>query len=79
MWTVTFWKAVGERAIFTMAEVLLPLIVASRLDLIDWVVTFWVVISAGVAAVLKGILAARIGNDSPSFNSAEALNHPEQT
>ena len=76
MWTMTFWKAVAERAIFTMVEVLIPLLAASRLDLIDWVTTFWVVISAGALAVLKGVLAANVGNAGPSLGP-EALVHKE--
>lgn len=78
MWTVRFWQAVAERSIFTMIEVLLPLLAATRLDLVDWTTTFWVVLSAGAIAVLKGVLAARVGNDAPSFTSVEKLAHPEE-
>lgn len=75
MWKLEFWKAVAERAIFTMAEVLIPLIAATRLDLIGWGPTFWIVVTAGVLSVLKGMLAARVGNSGPSLTSAESLSY----
>lgn len=77
MWTITFWKAVAERAIFTIVEVLIPLIAATRLDLIDWQATLWIAATAGALAVLKGVLAARVGNAGPSLGP-EQLVHPGQ-
>jgi len=75
MWTLVFWKAVAERAFFTMVEVLLPMLAATRLDLVDWVTTFWVVLSAGAIAVLKGVLAARVGNAGPSLGPETLVTH----
>jgi hypothetical protein len=76
MWTVTFWKAITERAVFTMVEVLVPMLVLTRIDMLDWAATFWVVTSAGVLALLKGLLASRVGSDGPSMISAEKLAPP---
>lgn len=73
MWTLKFWKATAERAIFTVVEVLIPLLLANRIDLIDWATTFWIAATAGVLAVLKAVLAARVGNNGPSLTSTEEL------
>jgi hypothetical protein len=75
MWTLVFWKAVGERVIFTMIEVLIPMIAATRLDLVDWPTTGWIVLTAGALALLKGVLAARVGNPGPSLTT-ETLVQP---
>ena len=77
MWTVAFWKATAERTIMTMVEVLIPLIGATTLNLIDWVATLWIVVTAGALALLKSVLAARVGNNGPSLTSAESLVHKE--
>jgi hypothetical protein len=73
MWTAAFAKALAERVIFTMVEVLIPMLVLTRIDMLDWAATFWVVISAGVLAVCKGLLAARVGSTGPSMTSVEVL------
>jgi hypothetical protein len=44
--------------------------------MLDWAATFWVVTSAGVLALLKGLLASRVGSDGPSMISAEKLAPP---
>ena len=73
MWTVVFWKATAERVVSTVVQTLIPTVAATRLDLIDWVTTSWIVAGAGVLSLLKAIVAANVGNSGPSLTSAEKL------
>jgi len=73
MWTVAFWKATAERVISTVVQTLIPTVAATRLDLIDWVTTSWIVAGAGVLSLLKAIVAANVGNSGPSLTSVEKL------
>lgn len=73
MWTAVFWKATAARAISTIVQVLIPLLVANRIDVIDPKATAWIAATAGVLSVLKALVAARVGNDGPSLISVESL------
>ena len=64
MWTKEFWKTSLERAIRTLAQVLLSMIVVGEtgfLD-VDWVQALSVAGLAAVASVLMSIGATGIGD-----------------
>ena len=64
MWSVEFWKSAGERALRTLAQVLLSLIVVGEtgfLD-VDWVQAGSVAGLAALASVLMSIGATGLGD-----------------
>jgi hypothetical protein len=74
MWTVKFWKSAVERAIRTVAQVLLSLIVVGEtgfLD-VDWMQAASVAGLSGLASILMSIVATGIGDhESSSFVKGE--------
>lgn len=70
MWSKCFWKSTAERAIRTVAQVLLSLIVVGETGLldVDWLQAFSVAGLAAVASVLMSVIATEVGDkDTPSF------------
>jgi len=64
MWTLDFWRSTAERALRTLAQVLLSMIVVGEtgfLD-VDWVQALSVAGLAAVASVLMSIGATGIGD-----------------
>ena len=64
MWSVEFWRSAGERALRTLAQVLLSLIVVGEtgfLD-VDWVQAGSVAGLAALASVLISIGATGLGD-----------------
>ena len=64
MWTLDFWRSTAERALRTLAQVLLSMIVVGEtgfLD-VDWVQALSVAGLAVVASVLMSIGATGIGD-----------------
>ena len=64
MWTLDFWRTSAERALRTLAQVLLSMIVVGEtgfLD-VDWVQALSVAGLAAVASVLMSIGATGIGD-----------------
>ncbi|QIS38600.1 holin [Clavibacter capsici] len=73
MFTVPFWKAAGERAIKTFAQVLLAAIVVGQtgfLDL-DWAGVGSVAGVAALASVLTSIVSDKVGSNGPSLAGEE--------
>ena len=75
MWTVTFWKAVAERALKTFAQAAGALLLAAGTGLLDadWV---GVVSGSGMAAllsVLTSIATAAMTDGSPSLGNVEEV------
>jgi len=64
MWSVEFWKSAGERALRTLAQVLLSLIVVGETGFLDvvWVQAGSVAGLAALASVLMSIGATGLGD-----------------
>lgn len=75
MWSGKFWRSALERAIRTVAQVLLSLIVVGEtgfLD-IDWAQTASVAALSGLASILMSIVATGVGDhESSSFVKGES-------
>ena len=69
MWSHTFWVAVAERSIKTVAQTAAALLVGNGTGLLDtdWRGVLSVALMAGVVSVLTSIGSATVGNDSPSL------------
>lgn len=69
MWSHTFWVAVSERALKTVAQSAAALLVGNGAGLldVDWVDVWSVSALAGVISVLTSIGSATVGNDGPSL------------
>ena len=75
MWTRAFWKATAERAIATAAQAALLIVGAEQLNVVSvsWAEVGGFAAGGAVLAVLKSLVAANVGNGSPSLTSAERL------
>lgn len=64
MWSVEFWKSAGERALRTLAQVLLSLIVVGETGFmdVDWVQAGSVAGLAALASVLMSVVATGVGD-----------------
>ena len=74
MWTVEFWKSVGERALRTFAQVLLSMIVVGETGFmdVDWVQAGSVAGLAALASVLMSVVATGVGDKgSPAFGRGD--------
>ena len=68
MWTLDFWRSSAERALRTLAQVLLSMIVVGEtgfLD-VDWIQAASVAGLAAVASVLMSIVATGVGDKGTS-------------
>jgi len=79
VWTAAFWKAAGERAIRTVAQVVLgfvgavPVVLDRNLFDFNWNVVASVAVVAGIVSVLTSIVTTGVGTNGPSMTSAEHL------
>lgn len=82
MYTTEFWKATFERALATIAQTALGVWAASEvtgLDQIDLAATLSAAGFAGLASVLKGVIAATTGGTpGPGFGDAETTVRDDQ-
>lgn len=69
MWSVEFWKATAERAVFTFAQALLAILIIGATDLLSapWTSALSTAGLAALLAVLKCIAANGIGTPGPSL------------
>ena len=69
MWTVSFWKGAGERALRTFAQTLVALIGVGSVSIVTlpWGEVLAVSATAAVLSVLTSIVASGVGEDGPSF------------
>lgn len=69
MWSHTYWIAVTERAVKTVAQTAAALLVGSGAGLldVDWVSVVSVSGLAGLVSVLTSIGSGYVGNDGPSL------------
>lgn len=78
MWTLTFWRAVAERALKTAAQTAIATIgTTAAFDEVDWRVIGSVVLLATIASVLTSIATAATTDGSPSLNGSEALQYEQ--
>ncbi len=63
MWTASFWRNAGERAVKTFAQATLALLTGDGLDLLDinWGDVLGVGALAAIASVLTSIVSAPFG------------------
>jgi len=73
VWTVEFWRAVAERAIWTFAQTLLGVLTISATGLLDtsWVAALSTAGMAALLAVLKSITANYVTGNGPSLGGDE--------
>lgn len=80
MFTKAFWKAAGERAAKTAAQVALTLFIvngaAVPFDEVNWPVNGWIILVSTIASVLTSIVSAKATDGSPSLTT-EHLDHVE--
>jgi hypothetical protein len=64
MWNLAFWKTAAERALRTLAQVLLSLIVVGETGFmdVDWIQALSVAGLAALASILMSIVATGIGD-----------------
>ena len=69
MFTVSFWKAAGERAVKTAAQSLIAVLAVGQTNVltVDWVQAFAVAATATLLSLLSSIASAGIGNTGPSL------------
>jgi hypothetical protein len=75
MWTDSFWRAAGERAIRTVAQTAAALLGTDAVNIIDvdWAGIAGVSVTAGVLSILTSIAASEVGAPGPSFGAEEEL------
>lgn len=75
MFTIEFWKATGERALWTFAQAALAVITVDGLGFADinWINLASVAGVAAVASVLKSIIVNGITGTGPAITSAEQV------
>lgn len=75
IWTGAWWKAVGERAISTAAQVIVAGWGTSALP--DVSLPWWSLpvmgLAAGALSILKSVAASQSGNGSPSLTNSETV------
>jgi len=71
MWTASFWRAVAERAIKTLAQSLLAMLAVGQTTIltVDWQQVTAVALTATLLSVLSSIVSAGMGNTGPSLAS----------
>lgn len=74
MWSLEFWRSALERAVRTLAQVLLSMIVVGEsgfLD-VDWVQAGSVAGVAALASVLTSVVASGVGDKgTPAFGRGD--------
>jgi hypothetical protein len=78
VWTVEFWKAVAERAVWTFAQALLGILTIGATGLLStpWLPTLSAAGVAALVAVLKAITANYVTGNGPSLGSSEHVTIP---
>ena len=71
MWTASYWRAVAERAIKTLAQSLIAVLAVGQTTIltVDWKQAAAVAVTATVLSVLSSLASASIGNTGPSLAS----------
>lgn len=75
IWTLNFWKATGERALWTVAQAGFATVGATPIAFgeVDWALAGSIAATAGVVSVLKSIVVNGITQDGPSITKAEEV------
>ena len=75
MWTLTFWKAVFERAFKTFCQGAVALLIGDGIGITDvnWLSVASIAGLAAIVSVLTSIATAGATDGSPSLTSAEKL------
>lgn len=75
MWTLTFWKAVVERAIKTFAQAAAAMLIGDGIGLLDinWLSVGSVAGLATVVSILTSVATAGLSDGNPSVASVEKL------
>lgn len=75
MFTIDFWKAAGERALWTFAQSALATIGvgAAGFGEVDWIAVASVGGVAAVVSILKSIIVNGVTGDGPSITKAEQI------
>lgn len=78
VWSVEFWKATAERAVFTFAQALLAILIVGATDLLSvpWVSALSTAGLAALLAVLKCIVANGVGSPGPSLANERLTTGP---
>lgn len=73
MWTIQFWKAAGERALWTFAQSALATlgVIGIGFGDVNWITIASVGGVAAIASVLKSIVVNGATGDGPSITKAE--------
>jgi len=75
MFTIEFWKAAGERAVWTFAQSAIATIGVGSIGFgdVNWIAVASVGGVAAVISVLKSIIVNGVTGDGPSITKAETL------
>lgn len=75
MWTITFWKAVFERAFKTFCQGAAALLIGEGIGIADvnWLSVLSIAGLAAVISVLTSVGTAGLTDGSPSLSNAEKL------
>lgn len=75
IWTKQFWKAAGERALWTIAQSGLATIGITPIAFgdVNWALAGSIALTAGIVSVLKSIVVNGVTESGPSTANAEAL------
>lgn len=79
MWTVVFWKAAGERAAATFAEIFVASIAigtATSVFDVNWTTALGMPLLAALLSLAKSVGTAALTDGNPSVGSAEELAPP---
>jgi hypothetical protein len=84
MWTQLFWMQTAERALKTLAQVLVVVLLAKLtasggvdIAAIDWPTAFGLAIGAAVLSVVTSVASDPIGKPGPSLVNAPPARPPE--
>lgn len=69
MFTASFWKATGERAVKTLAQSLIAVLAVGQTTVlsVDWTQALAVAATATLLSVLSSVASSGFGNTGPSL------------